>query len=298
MVELTESARHCLGQFLADLRSSLRPCPSVNVADVERDVLEHIDLALAGVTGAVDAAQLQDVLLKLGRPSQWVPQEDLNPIQRVLLGLKSGPEDLRLGYLTFVVFVGTLLLATCLYVALGLDSALPFLLLGITVSFLLARASLAAGAGTSPVERWLIYPPLVAFYVPISIVLVLWPLAAAILTEVLLFHTDMPEHILKWARSCPTGTITALAFLTTAAFWWGILSFVAWRWPAVVRDVYAPFVPSFRRRGLLLVLSALCALVFLGCARIWLVDVPSRVREMQHLPSSPLPRDMGSQSPH
>jgi hypothetical protein len=196
--------------------------------------------------------------------------------------------------LTFLVFGGALLLAACLNVAINFSSTLPFLLLGILVSFLLARASLAAGAGVAPVERWLIYPPLVAFYVPLTIVLVLWPLAAAILTEVLVSDVGMPEHILRWSRSCPTGTITAFAFLTIASCWWGILSFVAWRWPAVIRDVYAPFVPHFRGRGLLLFFSALCALIFLGCVRIWVVEVPSRVRELQHVLQSPLPTDMGS----
>jgi hypothetical protein len=294
MVELTDSARHCLDQYLADVRSSLRNCPSVDVTDVERDVVEHIELALAGTSGAIDYPELREVLLRLGRPSQWVPRDDLNPIQRVLLGLRSGPEDLRLGYLTFAVFAGALLLAACLNVAIGFSSTLPFLLLGILVSFLLARASLAAGAGSSPVERWLIYPPLVAFYVPLTIVLVLWPLAAAILTEVLVSDVGLPEHIFRWSRSCSTGTITALAFLTIASCWWGILCFVAWRWPAILRDVYAPFVPHFRGRGLLLFFSALCALIFLGSVRIWVVEVPSRGREMQQVPPSPLPKDMGS----
>ncbi len=96
---------------------------------------------------AVDAAELRDVLRRLGSPSQWVPQEELSRLQRALLALRSGPEDLRLGYLAFGLLAGTLLAAACLNLVLGFAGMLPFLLLGIAASFLLARASLSAAPG-------------------------------------------------------------------------------------------------------------------------------------------------------
>ena len=58
MGELTDEARRCLDEYLAEVRSSLRHCPSVNVADVERDVVEHIQHALSGTPGTVDATRV------------------------------------------------------------------------------------------------------------------------------------------------------------------------------------------------------------------------------------------------
>ena len=150
MAELSDEARHCLDEYLAKVRASLRHCPSVDVADVERDVVEHIEHALAGQTLDVGAAELRTVLQRLGSPSQWVPQEELSRFQRAILALKSGPEDLRLGYLALGLLAGTLLAAACLNLMLGFGGMVPFLLLGIAVSFLFARAALSAAAGLWP----------------------------------------------------------------------------------------------------------------------------------------------------
>ena len=62
MVELTDAARRCLDEYLAEVRSSLRHCPSVDVAEIERDVVEHIQHALSGTEEAVDAPELRGVL--------------------------------------------------------------------------------------------------------------------------------------------------------------------------------------------------------------------------------------------
>ena len=144
MGELTDVARQCLDDYLADVRSSLRQCPSVDAADVERDVVEHIQHALSGTERPVDTPELRDVLRRLGSPSQWVPQEELSRLQRALLALRTGPEDLRLGYLAFGLLAGTLLAAACLNQNLGFAGMLPFLVLGLAANFLLARASLSA----------------------------------------------------------------------------------------------------------------------------------------------------------
>jgi hypothetical protein len=266
MVELTDTARRCLDEYLAEVRSSLRHCPSVDVADVERDVMEHIQDALSGIPGAVGAPELQDVLRGLGSPSQWVPQEELSWLQRTLLALRSGPEDLRLGYLAFGLLAGTLLAAACLNLMLGFGRMLPFLLLGLVASFLFARAALSAAAGAGRAEWWLICPSLIVVYVPVTALLLFWPVAAALLGEVILKDLGGPR--LAWTRDYPLGTITAFTLVTLGSLWWAILSFVAWRWPEVVRDCYAPFADRFRRRRTFLFLSVACLLVFLTCVAV------------------------------
>jgi hypothetical protein len=264
MVELTVAARRCLDEYLALVRSSLRHCRSVNVTDVERDVVEHIQQALAGAAAAVEAPELENVLRGLGSPSQWVPQEELSGLERVLLALKSGPEDLRLGYMAFGLLAGTLFASACLNLMFGFGGLLPFLLLGIAASFILARASLSAGCGVSGAEKWLIYPSLVVVYVPLSLLLLLWPLVVAIVAEMVLKEPGFPE----WARHAHWGTIAVFTLATVGCPWWGFLAFVAWRWPEVMRDCYAPFAATFGRHRSLLILSVACFTVFLCCMAV------------------------------
>ncbi|MGC8644232.1 MAG: hypothetical protein ACP5XB_30600 [Isosphaeraceae bacterium] len=299
MVELTDSARHCLDLYLADVRASLAPCPSVDVSDVERDVLEHIDVALAGTEGAVDSPELQGVLQKLGSPSQWVPQDEISGVRRALLALRSGPDDLRLGYICFGLLAGSLFLAACINAVLGFGQTLPFLLLGIASSFIFARACLSAGAGCGGVDRWLIYPSLLVVYVPVSAVLLLGPLALASLPDYFLKGPGATEDIRAWWRFVGSGTILALSFLTFASLWWAILLLVAWRWPSLVRTVFAPFARHFRGRTLFLVLSVICLLIFLGCVEFWHLQV-QRIRDMQAhpAPSSPAPARNTTASSH
>jgi hypothetical protein len=264
MGALTDAARRCLDEYLAEVRSSLRQCPSVDVADVERDVVEHIQHALSGTLGAVDTPELRNVLLGLGSPSQWVPQEELSWLQRAVAALRSGPDDLRLGYMALGLLAGTLFAAACMNLVVGLRGLLPFLLLGIAASFLLARASLAAAAGLGRAEKWLIYPSLIVVYVPVTALILLLPLVAAIFTEVLLTDLGSANFNLLGSQSGPVGAITAFSLLTIGSLWWALLSFVAWRWPAVVRDGFAPFAPGFRRRSFVLGFTVLCLLIFLA----------------------------------
>jgi hypothetical protein len=264
MCELTVAARRCLDVYLAEVRSSLRHCPSVDVADVERDVVEHIEHALCDAPVAVDAPELQKVLRGLGSPSQWVPQDELSWLQRALLALRSGPDDLRLGYLALGVLAGTLLISAVLNLEFNLAGTVPFLLLGVAVSFIFARASLSTVSGLSSAERWLIGPSLVIVYLPVTAIMLLWPVPAAILAELILKEPGGP-NFLAWARGYPMGTITVFALATLGALWWGFLSFIAWRWPEVIRDCYAPFASTFRRHQLFLVLSAMCLMIFLTC---------------------------------
>jgi hypothetical protein len=266
MGELTDAARRCLDEYLALVRTSLRHCPSVDVHDVERDVVEHVQQALSGTQGPVDTTELRGVLRGLGRPSQWVPQDELTGLQRAFLALRSGPEDLRLGYVAFGMLAATLLSAACLNLVLGFAAMLPFLLLGLVASFLFARAALSSAADSTGAERWLICPSLIVVYVPVTALLLLWPLPAALLVEVILNELGGPRS--AWARDYPPGTITVFMLLMLGSLWWAFLGFVAWRWPEVLRDCYAPFAGKFRRRRLFLILSVASLLVFFVCMAV------------------------------
>jgi len=103
MATLSDDARGHLERYLSQVKLALRGHASVDASEVERDVRAHIDAELNGLPEPVDAARLRQVLDQLGTPHAWVPAEDLPAWRRVFSRIRSGPEDWRLAYLTFVL---------------------------------------------------------------------------------------------------------------------------------------------------------------------------------------------------
>lgn len=167
MIELNDEARCRLAEYIARVRSALRGCRSVDPAEVERDIREHIENDLSDAPRPVGVASLDPVLDKLGSPTQWIPEEDRAWWWRTLSGLRQGPEDLRLAYLSFGLFVLALLLFT----------TFPAFHILMLASFLLARATLAFSAeqGEMRAQRWLIYPPLILVYLFLGLLVLLGP---------------------------------------------------------------------------------------------------------------------------
>jgi hypothetical protein len=92
------------------VKSALQAHPSVDADEVERDIRGHIEAELAESPTPITDARLRSVLDRLGSPSQWVPADEL-PLWHKLIGrLKFGPEDWRLAYLTFALFLASLVL--------------------------------------------------------------------------------------------------------------------------------------------------------------------------------------------
>jgi hypothetical protein len=263
MVKLTAAAQHCLDEYLAEVRSCLRNYPSVDAADIEQDVAQHIEHALSAAPAPVDAPELRNVLGGLGVPSQWVPQEELNRFQRALLALRSGPDDLRLAYLSFGMLAMTLFSAACLNLLFGFATTLPFLVLALVADFLAARAALSVTGKPAKGERWLVYPSLITVYLPITAAALLWPLVAAIVLEAVLTDVGAPQQVLAWSGRLPQGKIALFIVGTIGSLWWSLLAFIAWRWPIVLRDCYTPFAHGFVRRRAFLILSVVLFLVSL-----------------------------------
>jgi hypothetical protein len=118
--------------------------------EVERDIRGHIEAELAESPTPITDARLRSVLDRLGSPSQWVPADELPLWHKLIVRLKFGPEDWRLAYLTFALFLASLVLG-------------PIGLVFFVASIPLARATLALlDQEDEPVgaRRWLVYPPL------------------------------------------------------------------------------------------------------------------------------------------
>ena len=245
MAVLSRDAQSVLDHYLRRVRASLRGHRTVDVEDVERDVEGHIQAALAGQPEPIDAANLRQVLDRLGSPEQWVPSDDLPPWRTILARLSSGPEDWRLPYLTFICFVTGL---TLFLTRFGMVGLWPFPVILLLASFLLARASLAvmAASGT-PVEprRWLIYPALLLWYIPVAITAFGWPAPFVAGAD-----QDVPA-LTAWVRSLVPeweGASIAAAVSIVLGTWWIVLGLLATASSRLVRTAFWPFAESISAR--------------------------------------------------
>ncbi len=250
MTELTPEAQDALTTYLERVRLSLRGT-SVDADEVERDVREHIDVALNGRSQPVSAADLSDVLERLGSPDQWVPDEEIPHWRRAIRRIASGPEDWRLAYLCFA------------FTVLGLVFA-PFggILLWVP-AYLLGRAAheyaTLRGESLGP-RRWLTDLPLVAVALALLGCLLagpLWiPVAMAIEEGYIgeLVGGDLTE---------PTRTVATVSlFAATVGLWWMILAPLAALGQRTARWLLFPLAHRFRtRHALWLGLAGLVLLV-------------------------------------
>lgn len=189
MIELTLGAQQRLDSYIEELRRVLGDDGKADPRDVERDVRDHIQTALASTSGPVDEPQLDQVLRSLGAPAEWVEHPDLpwyarspkawlHPAKEYasekIHHFAAGPESYRMPYLSLLTLgLGLILgllsgddetgLAICLVAALG--------------AFVLARAAIAIQPKESLPngQKWLLSPALLTVYLPLLIVIVSWP---------------------------------------------------------------------------------------------------------------------------
>lgn len=243
MIDLTPSARQRFDDYFRRLRHSLRRASPAEADDVEQSVREHIEVALAGVPAPVGGEQLAEVLDRLGAPDGWVAADERSVLQRMVQQvtdrLRSGPEEWRLAYVTFGLFLAALIL---LPVGIGF-----FLMLA---SFLASRAYVdfmetkqeAPGA-----RRWLIYPP-IAFFLAIAIgFFIIGPAGPVLVWGVdddgflrLLEESSLraPYHEVQFFAGSVAATLGA---------WWILASLIGMVFLPVVRFVFKPLLSRVRR---------------------------------------------------
>ena len=170
MIDLTPEASTRLEQYLGRMRSALRGSRSVEATEVEQNVREHVDVALAGASGPVSTERLDAVLAQLGPPEQWLPEDEQPWWRRVATRVSAGPEDWRLAYLTFGSFALGLLL-------LPIGVGLVFFI----CAFLLARAEceiLASRGESLGARRWLVLPAIWVILLGVAIIALVTPVMA------------------------------------------------------------------------------------------------------------------------
>lgn len=281
MLEMTHDARRQLDHYLREMRATLRWCRSVDCDEVERDVLEHIEDSLAADDRPIDQSKLASVLRQLGSPVQWIPGDEFTWLLRARVAaircwgvitqefrrLAGGPESLKLIYLSPLL----LLIASVMTIELA-ETPAPY-----AVALFAFCASRAALAMRPPhdmqAHRWLVYPALLAVYVPIVVVLIAWTVVASFgLVDLYGMGVRRGHHPPLGLPWIPTWLVALFLVPTLTCVWWSCLSFVGWVWPAAVRAVFYPFGQTFTGKrclwiGLLLGFCGMASVAF----GIWFV---------------------------
>lgn len=240
MQTLTPDAQQHLDQYLQVVRLSLRGT-GLEADEVEADVREHIATALESEEAPVPRPVLERVLERLGPPAVWVPDEELPAWRRWARRLVRGPEDWRLAYLCFGLFV--LSLVTAPFGGVVFDIA----------AYFAGRAAHAAAReqGTAlGARRWLIYPPLV--FISLAIGLAIFagpvpPLAVWGIEEGGFLRLAGGDAASSWeSRLAVQSAFVAVA----AGAWWLLLAALAVRYLDGFRSLLLPLAEGLERRHL------------------------------------------------
>ena len=270
MIQLDAQAQEHLDGYLSQVRAYLRGCRSIDPAEVDRDVREHIERELQKSPGPVSFREVDAVLSKLGSPTQWVPEEALSWWRKLVVRLRKGPSDWRLAYAAF----GTLVLAFVLAVTFVLA---PASLVLIPAAFCLSRAAVALADDPDELggQKWLLYPALIVVYVVLFLALILGP--ASCLGALLAIDRIEHFNILPWSGFGDLGYwLIASMFIAAVMGLSGfVLACVHRRWPALFPAVFHPFAGGLQhtRMNWLMTMGA-CLFIIFVVAGVVMIKYP------------------------
>ena len=265
MIEFTPAAQRRLDTYFHQLRFILRGARSMDPADVERDVLEHIEAELAARPQPIDFTPLDEVLRRLGSPRQWISLDDLPAWRRVLIHLRFGAEDWGLAYVTFACFIFGAMLVVLPPVGFAL----------LLASFLLARAAVALSDEKTELlgpQRWLVYPPLVPWYLALLGAWFFFPIAGAVVS---VHELWLQNHYgtVRGLPPVPPGMELATAggaSVAAAGLMLGLLALIGFIWPRAVRAIFRPFAAWWGRVWALSLVVVAALLVTAGVSMMML----------------------------
>jgi hypothetical protein len=253
MMDLTPEAKRRFDDYLQRIHTALRGTRAIESGEVEQNVREHVEFALAGAPAPVGAEHLAEVLEQLGPPERWLPEEERPLWRRVGDRILRGPEDWRLAYLTFAVFF----LMFVLFMVGGVLLLIP--------AFLLARAhvELVKERGQDlGARRWLVLPPIACVLVLVAAGALVLPIAVSAAIsgdrDTLTFFGFEPQDHNDRVR-IHIGLATA-----GAGIGWMILSAIFAAVLPQMQKLFAPFLASLRRTHALNLTIAGAALIGIG----------------------------------
>lgn len=236
MNQLTPDARLRLDVYLSGVRHAVAGT-SVDPNEVERDIRDHIDSALRNAEAPVSRATLDEVLARLGDPTQWVPDEELPAWRRVWRRVAFGPEEWRLPYLSFALSVFGLIL---LPVGVGL--------LLIFAAWFVSRAALdlpTLRTDTDRARKWLLYPPLVFIAIDAVILMFIGPAVPLLVWGL----AEGGAETIFGAEVTRTASLRLHAGWVLASFgaWWLVLSGLIALTIRPLQRFFYPFATWLRR---------------------------------------------------
>jgi hypothetical protein len=255
----TPEAEARFNEYLAHARAALAGCAELSPDDVEQDVRAHVAAEFPPGSGWVRLDQLETVLARLGRPEQWVSTGGPSPWRRgvdwvrgrpgavrrqvrdAAARFRAGPDDWRLAYLTFGLFLFGVVV-------------FPLFVVLLPASYVLARAAVAlARERSNPLgpQRWLVYPPLVIVSLPLLLGLLLWPAgpAGAVADDLWRAYRADVQEALDLPRDLCEFLVFSY-FISGALSLWGLIVGVTfWSFPRLPAFLFAPFFAGDRRAG-------------------------------------------------
>ena len=253
MIEMTPAARERLDNYLQRIRSELRGTRTVVADDVQQSVREHIEIALASAHGPVGAAEIDGVLERLGPPERWLEDDDQPAWRGFMDHLLNGPDDWRLAYVSFGLF-----LLAAFFPMIGFFLLIPAMLVSRATVELAHDRGEPLGA-----RRWLVYPSIaVVLALAVGVLILLPPLGimAGLTAEVLRSFGVAGDS---------GGQLRFDLGLRGLVFgaWWIIAAAFCAAFLRPIRFVFAPLLQGLRRRHFA-VLALLGALVAAGGATL------------------------------
>ena len=249
MIEMTPAARERVDNYLQRMRSELRGTRSVVADEVEQSVREHIEIALGNAQSPVGATEVIGVLDRLGPPERWLADEDQAAWRRLMGRLLDGPEDWRLAYIAFGLF-----LASALFLPVGgFFLILPAMFVSRAYVELLRERGEPLGA-----RRWLVYPSIaVVLAFALGILIVAPPLPVMAL--------GLDNHGFEELFDVPGNTAGRLRFVlgmggVVFGSWWIIAAAFCAAFLRPIRFVFAPLLDGLQRKHFA-VLAGIGALV-------------------------------------
>ena len=255
MKTLSENAKGHLDKYLQEVRTCLSGCRNVDADEIERDIIEHIENELKSAEEPVGFDEVDAVIKRLGRAQQWVPEEEMSWWRKIVLRLRKGPEDWRLAYISFGLFLLSLLAGKQMpFYAVFFWPIIIFVFRGTYIfvfllgSFCAARAvlSVTPNGGKLGGQKWLIYPSLVVFYLPIFFLLLMWPFFLLFAIAQGFDHAKIDMFPWNTGDETPYWTLVFIFLAGITFLWWLILAVVHKKELKLLEVVFHPFAKPIK----------------------------------------------------
>ena len=259
MIDLSPDAKRKFDEYLLRMRASLRGSRSVEPDEVEQNVIEHVELALAGAPLPVSPERLDTVLEQLGPPERWLPDDDRPIWRKAMDKVIAGPEDWRLAWASLGL---TLLMVITMPIG-GVLLLLPAFMLSRAYVALMDERGEAMGA-----RKWLVLPPIVLLMMLVCGAALLAPAGAfgAILSEIGLRDLGF-DYDTRWERG--QMFLGALS-IATGAYWIVLSGVFAMLWRPF-RALFLPVTAGLKRGHALVLTLAGAVLGGIGALLLFVI---------------------------